>query len=485
MPRGTGARSPRSRDAIAAQPVGASRSSNRATSARQRAAIARSRVGSVTRRLDAGRDTERSSRSARPRPAIASTRPRASADGAGRRVGRARRPPGPPRAAGRSPRASRARDRAARRATSVNPSPTAARASLARPSATARSACGGEERRRGPRSRRAASSASPSLRERGRPPTRGRPRNVSSRPRWIWRRIPAVPDRAARQAEAKELVGLVPATERDGRLRRDGQDDARRMSARPRGSRTRSQPCARDLERLAPVRPTRSSRVARFDAPRAIPSGPPRSSAIARPARTVVDPVVDATEHGQIPAEDAEGRAPRRRATRPSARRRSPPRRTGPTPRVGRASMRSPARWARILARAADGGSVGISRSAASTAAAAAAWSPASQRYQRCRSWSDGRAARVHRSGRRAPIAPSPSDDGRAVLADEQRGLGGTDEDVHAIERGRCIGHGIPEVERIDVAAVRVQERVRALGCDPRFDRRASARRSSPAASQW
>ncbi len=73
-------------------------------------------------------------------------------------------------------------------------------------------------------------------------------------------------------------------------------------------------------------------------------------------------------------------------------------------------SSRRPAAWARIRVRAAVGGCAGVRRKASSTAAWAAATSPASHRYQRSRSWST-----PSRSGSRSsPVAAAIS---AAVIA--------------------------------------------------------------------
>ena len=149
-------------------------------------------------------------------------------------------------------------------------------------------------------------------------------------------------------------------------------------------ARARSHPAAATSSASA-VRPTRSSRIARFVSPSAIPSTPPRSSAIARPSRKRSMPSStrprSARSVPMIPSAMAwfDGEPIVRAMSRASSA-------IGIDSAKRPPNMRIPARWARIRARASDGGSLGMSRLASSTAAAAAARSPASQRYQRCRS---------------------------------------------------------------------------------------------------
>ena len=124
------------------------------------------------------------------------------------------------------------------------------------------------------------------------------PRHVSSRPRWIRRRIPATPtgsstspaerSRSASSQRPVAIAALAPTASR--------RPPYARSTPSPR---TRSQPSTATSS-ASPVRPTRSSRLARLAAPSAIPSAPAKvlrdRLALAEP----FDALVHATEHRQV-----------------------------------------------------------------------------------------------------------------------------------------------------------------------------------------
>ncbi len=111
-----------------------------------------------------------------------------------------------------------------------------------------------------------------------------------------------------------------------------------------------------------------------------------------------------------------------------------------------------------------------MSRSASARAAAAAARSPASQRYHRWRS-----SSAAARSGSTAGIDAgdgAPSDlDRRGVFADQDGRLGGPDKDVDPVARLGRVRDLLPELQRSQVVPVRIEPGIAALGVATGSDR--------------
>ncbi len=279
---------------------------------------------------------------------------------------------------------------------------------------------------------------------------------------------PRRPHRVATETRPQEAVGLVPAPEGEGRLRRDRQEQpaVRPLDARgsacapsrrrpPRGVRRATDPIEQDGEVAG----------AEGDPLRAVEVFGDRD-----PGPEPLDALVDPAEQCQVRTEDPEcQRLVGRRADRPGDldrllrhrdRLREPPARHAGSRPGGRGSA----------ARAPDGGSRGISRSASSSAAAAAARSPASHRYQRCRSSSPAARLRIG-IAIDARDRPSAEIDRRGVLADQHRRLRGPDQDVGPVRVVGRLADAIPEFERPQIVAVRVQPGVASLGIAGSLDR--------------
>ena len=218
-------------------------------------------------------------------------------------------------------------------------------------------------------------------------------------------------------------------------------------------------------------------------APSAMPSALPSSPRRWRARAQAVDALVDAPDERQGPAEDPEReRLVRRGADLP----RHAIRLLGDRDRLRRDGRRTSG--SRPCGRGCEPGppmAVGSGRAvrASASATAAAARSPASQRYQRCRSWRAAARAGSAAASTHA-IARSSEVDGRPVLADQHRGLGGADEELDPIDRRAAAPRRrrAPQLERAQVVAVGVEEGVAQLGHDPPSIVAASARRASPAA---
>ena len=414
------------------EPIGRRRRSPRggAASARQRSSTRRSRDGARGPVSPSDRRPGRRGcrRSARRRPMIAAARAshrRARPRHVRRATDRRRRlrPGARPRPA------AQARDRAARRWPSAGPP---------RPPPWHRDVLAGHGRQIGERREdrgpvlgpAAASSAAL-----GRVQDRGGPHEVAAHrvePAALDPQPdPGRPDRVARQAQGEERLRLVPPPECDRGLGRDGQqqpavgpfdaDVPRPLPSRGRDiERLGGPPDAIEQDRevrrperdafdaaefLGDRRPSRNRSTPSSTRPSSARSVPRMPSASASSAR---DPTVRATSR----ASSAIGIESAKRAS----------------------DIRTPAVWARIR------GPRGRRRSARDEpvrlgqAAAAAARSPASHRYQRCRS------SRPPPARGRRPHRPPRSRGGRArpppVLADQDGGLRGPDEDLDRPRRG-------------------------------------------------
>ena len=408
---------------------GSSRSSTRRASARQRAASAGCREGSAGG-LDDGPGT----------PSIAAIRSTLlgdlAASGAAhprarprrRRVARSSRRR-PPRPQARCRQASRGPDRASRPRPTRKPSMTAARASLA--SVLDRGQLGQRGEQRGSVLGPAGGLVSGARRrERLRGRRRGRRGTCRAGHAGSAAGSPARRSVAC-QAASQELVRLVPPPERDGRLRGDREEQS---AIRPLDT-ERAGPLParrRDVERFR--RRDRRGRGARPGSLRRARS-PRRRRARRRwqrPSRTRATPSSTRPSEREVPAKDPERERLVGRASRPPARRPPPPRPSAASRRTGRSTSGSrhggPGCERATPTAAQPGRAVRPRRQPAS----AATRSPASHRYQRCRSWSG--AARAGSASASTPArACRPEIDRRPVLPDHDRGLRRSHEDVDAV----------------------------------------------------
>ena len=265
------------------------------------------------------------------------------------------------------------------------------------------------------------------------------------------------------------------------------------MSVRRRWPARAPTPAASRHRGASVVRPTLIERGSRGSSvPSAIPSTPPRSSAIARhPRGTARCHRRPCPMQREIGAEDARVPVPRspREPTDPEPRRRLPPR---DRDRVGEAAGRtssSPASVGRgYAARASDGGCAGRARLASASAAAAAG---TVTRHPEIPALSLEQAGGPLRDRRRAStpaMARRPEFDRRPGThrSRRQSPRARTRTSIGSTGVGAGRRDALPQLDRAQISTMGIEIGVTRLGLPGSLDHRRTGRgASSPAASQW